>query len=255
MLDQEAGRRRIAVIGAGVSGLTAAYLLQRIADVTLYEADDRLGGHAHTHDVNVDNRMFAVDSGFIVHNRKTYPNVLRLFGELGVATQETEMSMSIRCHGCGLEYAGGKGLRGMYAQPSAAARPQYLAMLAQVPQFHRRARALIEDGNDDCTLAEFVRRGHHTRYFHRHFVIPLVSAVWSCGPEWVGDYPARYLFTFLQHHGMLTVMGSPGLADGRRRLPALRGGGGQGTLSCPDGHTGPSGAADVPRRGGARRLR
>jgi uncharacterized protein len=130
MLDQEAGRRRIAVIGAGVSGLTSAYLLQRVADVTLYEADDRLGGHAHTHDVNVDNRMFAVDSGFIVHNRKTYPNVLRLFGELGVATQETEMSMSIRCQGCGLEYAGGKGLRGMFAQPSAAARPQYLAMLA-----------------------------------------------------------------------------------------------------------------------------
>jgi uncharacterized protein len=132
-------RRRIAVIGAGVSGLTAAYLLQQRADVTLYEADDRLGGHAHTHDVNVDDRVFAVDTGFIVHNRRTYPNLLRLFAALGVRTQETEMSMSIRCLGCGLEYAGAKGVRGMFVQPSAAARPAYLAMLAQVPLFHRRA--------------------------------------------------------------------------------------------------------------------
>jgi predicted NAD/FAD-binding protein len=159
-------RRRIAVIGAGVSGLTAAYLLQPRADVTLYEADDRLGGHAHTHDVNVDDRVFAVDSRFIVHNRRTYPNLLRLFAELAVRTQETEMSMSIRCLGCGLEYAGGKGARGMFAQPSAAMRPAYLAMLAQVPLFHWRARALLDAPTDDCTLGEFVRRGRYTRFFN-----------------------------------------------------------------------------------------
>jgi predicted NAD/FAD-binding protein len=209
MRDLGTDRRRIAVIGAGVSGLTAAYLLQQRADVTLYEADDRLGGHAHTHDVNVDDGVFTVDSGFIVHNRRTYPNLLRLFAELGVRTQETEMSMSVRCLGCGLEYAGAKGARGLFAQPSAAARPAYLAMLAQVPLFHRRAHALLAAGTDDCTLGEFVRRGRYTRYFNQHFVIPLVSAVWSCGPEWVADYPARYLFTFLAHHGMLSVQGSP----------------------------------------------
>lgn len=209
MRDPGADRRRIAVIGAGVSGLTAAYLLQQTADVTLYESDDRLGGHAHTHDVNVDDRVFAVESGFIVHNRRTYPNLLRLFARLDVQTQETEMSMSVRCLGCGLEYAGGKGAKGLFAQPSAAARPAYLAMLAQVPLFHRRARALLEAGNDDCTLGEFIRRGRYTRHFGQHFVIPLVSAVWSCGPERVADYPARYLFTFLAHHGMLSVKGSP----------------------------------------------
>ena len=100
-------RERVAVIGAGVSGLTAGYLLQRRYDVTLFEASPRLGGHAHTHDVTApDGAPVAVDSGFIVHNERTYPNLLRLFGELDVRTQDCEMSMSVRCLGCGLEYAG-----------------------------------------------------------------------------------------------------------------------------------------------------
>ena len=112
-------RRRIAVVGAGVSGLTAAYVLQRECDVTLYEAEPRLGGHAHTHDVlTPDGRVLPIDSGFIVHNDRTYPNLLRLFGELGVETQPTDMSMSVRCDGCGLEYAGGRGLGGVFARPA-----------------------------------------------------------------------------------------------------------------------------------------
>src|SRR4051812_96897 len=96
----ERHRRSVAVIGAGVSGLTAAYVLQRAADVTLFEAEDRLGGHSHTHDVeSASGQAIPVDSGFIVHNRRTYPTLLRLFAELGTATQETEMSMSVRCEG------------------------------------------------------------------------------------------------------------------------------------------------------------
>ncbi len=103
-------RPRIAVVGSGVAGLTAAYVLQRDADVTLYEADERLGGHADTHDVPAaDGRLLGIDTGFIVHNERTYPLLRRLFGELGVATQESDMSMSISCGGCGLEYAGGRG--------------------------------------------------------------------------------------------------------------------------------------------------
>ena len=105
------GRRRVAVVGGGVAGLTAAYILQRGYDVALYETDDRLGGHAHTHDVvTPDSGAVPIDTGFIVHNTRTYPHLLRLFAELGVTTQPTEMSMSIRCDGCGLEYAGAKGL-------------------------------------------------------------------------------------------------------------------------------------------------
>ncbi len=107
-------RPQAAVIGAGIAGLTAAYLLQRAYDVTLYEADDRLGGHAHTHDIaTADGRVVPLDSGFLVHNARTYPWLIRLFTELGVATQDTEMSMSVRCEGCGLEYAGSRGLRGL----------------------------------------------------------------------------------------------------------------------------------------------
>ncbi|GAA0904460.1 NAD(P)/FAD-dependent oxidoreductase [Virgisporangium aurantiacum] len=205
-----AGRRRVAVIGAGVSGLTAAYLLQRTADVTLYEADDRLGGHAHTHDLTVAGRRLAVDSGFIVCNEYTYPTLLRLFAELGVSTQPARMSMSVRCEGCGLTYAGANGPRGVFAQPTNAVRARFLAMIGQVPVFHRRARALLAHGNGvvagdggEPTLGEFLSAGRYTTYFVRHFVVPLVSAVWSCGPQLVAEYPARYLFTFLAHHGML----------------------------------------------------
>ena len=204
-------RKRIAVIGAGVSGLTAAYVLHHWADVTVYEADNRLGGHAHTHDVPTGGRTFAVDSGFIVHNERTYPHLLRLFTELGVATQETEMSMSLSCRGCGLEYAGARQLAGLFARPANAANARYLNLLRQVPAFHRAARALLASPahGAEVTLREFISGGGYTLYFVRHFIVPLVSAVWSCGPELVGDYPARYLFTFLANHGMLSVKGSP----------------------------------------------
>ncbi|CAM5500283.1 hypothetical protein SBADM41S_05518 [Streptomyces badius] len=156
-------RRRTAVVGAGVAGLTAAHVLRDAHEVTLYEADDRVGGHAHTHELDAsDGRVHRVDSGFIVHNRRTYPHLLRLFDELGVATQEAEMSMSVRCEGCGLEYAGARGPAGLFAQPRSAVRGPYLRMLAEVPRFHRAARALLalpQSGTSEMTLGEFARRG------------------------------------------------------------------------------------------------
>ncbi|MFJ8846243.1 NAD(P)/FAD-dependent oxidoreductase [Streptomyces cyaneofuscatus] len=206
-------RRRTAVVGSGVAGLTAAHVLHKAHDVTLYEADDRVGGHAHTHELGAsDGRVHRVDSGFIVHNRRTYPHLLRLFDELGVATQESEMSMSVRCEGCGLEYAGARGPAGLFAQPRSALRGPYLRMLAEVTRFHRAARALLElpEGPaTDMTLGEFARRGRFSPYFHAHFLTPMVSAVWSCDPVTALRYPARYLFAFLSHHGMLTIGGSP----------------------------------------------
>ncbi|PVD00553.1 amine oxidase [Streptomyces sp. CS090A] len=206
-------RRRTAVVGSGVAGLTAAHVLRRAHDVTLYEADDRVGGHAHTHELAAsDGRVHRVDSGFIVHNRRTYPHLLRLFDELGVTTQESEMSMSVRCEGCGLEYAGARGPAGLFAQPRSALRGPYLRMLAEVTRFHRAARALLElpeSPATDMTLGEFARRGRFSPYFHAHFLTPMVSAVWSCDPVTALRYPARYLFAFLAHHGMLTIGGSP----------------------------------------------
>ena len=204
-------RERVAVIGSGVAGLTAAYLLRRRYEVVLFEADDRLGGHADTHDVLTPaGRLIGVDSGFIVHNERTYPNLIRLFGELGVSTADTEMSMSVRCDGCGLEYAGARGLAGLFAQPTNLARPRYLRLLAEIPRFHRQARALLAGpGTDDLTLGAFLAAGHYSRYFVDHFVLPVVSSVWSADQETSRRYPARYLFTFLQRHGLLSVTGSP----------------------------------------------
>lgn len=210
-------RPSAAVVGSGVAGLTAAYLLQRSHDVTLFEADDRLGGHAHTHELpGAGGRAVAVDSGFIVHNERTYPNLVRLFGELGVATQPTEMSMSITCSGCGLEYAGARGPAGLFAQPRRVGDVAYLRMLTEVRRFHRAARRLLEHADEDgaadadgLTLGTFLAVCGFSDYFVQHFVVPVVSCVWSAGTTLTLQYPAVYLFRFLQNHGMLSVTGSP----------------------------------------------
>lgn len=202
-------RPTAAVIGAGVAGLTAAYLLARTHDVTVFEADRRLGGHAHTHDVrSASGARLRIDSGFIVMNERTYPHLLRLFGELGVRTRPTEMSMSITCRGCGLSYAGGKGPSGILAQPRRVLDRRFVHLLAQVPRFHRRARRLLAT-DSELTWGEFLAAGGFSDYFVRHFAVPLVSCVWSCGDQDASAYPARHLFSFLDHHGMLQVTGSP----------------------------------------------
>ena len=202
-------RPSVAVIGAGVAGLTAAYLLQRGYDVTLFDAEDRLGGHAHTHDVLTSSgSLVAVDSGFLVGNRTTYPSLVRLLTELDIDLQPAPMGLSVRCDGCGLEYAGGRGLRGLFADRSLTARPRFWRLLDEIRRFYRTARRTLETGADDLTLDGFVRTGGFSPYFRRHFLIPVVSAVWSTGPALIGEYPARYLFRFLANHGMLSASGS-----------------------------------------------
>ena len=205
-------RPSVAVIGAGVSGLTAAYLLARADDVTLFEADNRLGGHAHTHDLTAsDGSKHAVDSGFIVHNDRTYPWLGKLFAELQVQVRPAEMSMSVRCEGCGLEYAGGRGLAGMLAQPRNLLDPQFVRMLLQVKRFHRRASAFLRasDDSDRTTYGEFLEQEGFSDHFVAHYGVPVVSCVWSSGRQVALAYPARYLFRFLDHHGMLQVTASP----------------------------------------------
>jgi uncharacterized protein len=208
----DAKGRSIAVIGSGVAGLTAAYLLSARDRVTLYEADTRIGGHAHTHYLDRgDSYILGVDSAFLVHNDRTYPTLCRLFTELEIATQDTDMSMSVRDDDSGLEYAGARGIGGLFPSWSSLARPRYLAMLAEITRFHRTATRLLEaepaDGGE--TLASFLDRNRFSQYFIDYFMTPLVAAVWSCAPGEAMRYPARYLFVFLEHHRMLSVFGSP----------------------------------------------
>jgi predicted NAD/FAD-binding protein len=141
----------------------------------------------------------------------TYPWLRKLFGELGVQVRPTEMSMSVRCQGCGLEYAGGRGIRGVFAQPRRLIDPRFIRMLWQVSRFHRRALAFLRTTDDEnlMTYGEFLDRAGFSGYFIAHYAVPVVSCVWSAGREATLAYPARYLFRFLDHHGMLKVGGSP----------------------------------------------
>lgn len=204
------GGRSIAVIGSGVAGLTAAYVLSARDNVTLFEADDRFGGHAHTQYVDDGaGGTVALDTAFLVHNDRTYPTLCRMFGELGIAVQDTDMSMSVRDDTSGLEYAGARGFGGLFPTWNSLTRPRYLRMLAEVRRFHRLATELLDGDDTGETVGAFLERHRFSRYFAEHFMKPLVAAVWSCPPGEAPHYPARYLFVFLRHHGMLSVFGSP----------------------------------------------
>ena len=197
---------KVAIVGSGVSGLTAAYLLRDLYQVTLFESDNRFGGHAHTHSVN----GLRVDSGFIVHNERTYPNLLRIFKELNIATQVTEMTMSIDCKGCGLQYVGGRGAKGILAKPSKLIDPRFIKMLLDVPKFYKQARKLLEtDFDSSVTWGEFLKQNNFSNYFIKHYAVPVVSCVWSSGDGDSLQYPAKHLFEFLNHHGMLELGNSP----------------------------------------------
>ena len=211
-MDNHSARRSVAVVGSGVSGLTAAYVLRKDWDVTVFEADDRVGGHAHTHTVEDPDATHRVDSGFIVHNDRTYPYLRRLFGELDVEVHPTEMSMSIHCDGCGLEYAGGRGGKGVFAQRRRLLDRRYIAMLLGVKRFGRLAHELLdspESPTDPQTYGDFLTSHGFSDHFIAHYAIPVVSCVWSSGHETALEYPARYLFEFLKHHGFLSIKGSP----------------------------------------------
>ena len=208
-------RKSVAVVGSGVSGLTAAYVLRKSYDVTVFEADNRLGGHAHTHTIEDSDATHRVDSGFIVHNDRTYPWLRKLFGELDIDVHATEMSMSIHCDECGLEYAGGRGAKGIFAQRRRLFDHRYVRMLLAIKGFQRLAddflisEAASAEGQYPKTYGDFLRENEFSDYFVSHYAIPVVSCVWSSGHETALEYPAHYLFEFLKHHGFLQIKGSP----------------------------------------------
>jgi predicted NAD/FAD-binding protein len=198
---------RLAVVGAGVSGLAAAYWLSRVHDVTLFEAEKRLGGHTHTVRVELAGESHHVDTGFIVYNEPNYPRFSALLAELGVATQPSEMSFSVSSGQEDFEYRG-NGLA-LWAQPSNALRPSYTRLLGDILRFHRRARRLVEQGTEAGTLEEFIAAGRHGHRLAPHYLVPLGSAIWSADPTTFTSMPARTFAEFLDHHGMLRLKGRP----------------------------------------------
>ena len=192
---------RIAVIGTGIAGLGAAYALTRAGHhVELFEREPRAGGHTHTVTVDEGSRALGIDTGFIVHNERNYPNLVRLFAELGVATQPSEMSFSVSCARCGIEWAG----RRPFAQPRNALRPSFVRMVRDVVRFLREAPRDLEAGAvEGLTLATYVAEGRYSRPFLDHFLVPLTAAIWSTAPERALDFPAAYALRFFDNHGML----------------------------------------------------
>jgi predicted NAD/FAD-binding protein len=196
---------RIAVIGSGISGLAAAYYLSRKHEVSVFEKDTRLGGHTHTVTVESSRGPLAVDTGFIVHNDRTYPNLVRLLGELGVETQPSDMSFGVACRHTGFEYSS-RGLDGFFAQRSNIVRPAQYRLLREILRFNREAPKLLGDlSAATMTLGSVIEQGHYSSLFTERYLYPMASAVWSMSTEAIRSFPALTLLRFFDNHGMLGI--------------------------------------------------
>ncbi len=200
---------RIAIIGSGIAGMTAAHLLQRQHDVHLFESDGRPGGHAHTVQLELDGRHVAADTGFLVYNERTYPRFAKLLAALGVATQPSDMSFSLTDRGSGLEWRG-TSLGAVFAQRRNAVNPRFLAMLTDVARFNRLARRLLEDPTAPSgTLAELLAEHRWTKGFFDWYLVPMGSAIWSADPTTFTRIPARTFAEFFSRHGLLSLGDQP----------------------------------------------
>lgn len=200
-------RKRIAVIGTGISGLSAAWLLAKNHDVIVYEADDRIGGHSNTVEIEAEGRRIAVDTGFIVYNEPCYPNLTALFAHLGVETVATDMSFAVSIDRGRLEYAGSN-LAGFVAQPSNLAKPRFWSMIADLLRFYREApRDLAAMG--DIPLSTYLDSHGYGRAFREDHLYPMAAAIWSTPSAKVGDYPAAAFVRFCENHGLMRLTGRP----------------------------------------------
>jgi uncharacterized protein len=199
---------RIAVVGAGVSGLTAAYLLHGHHEVTVFEADSYIGGHASTIRVDTANETHHLDTGFMVFNDRNYPNFERLMGRLGVASQPSDMSFSVSDRDGEFEYAS-TSLNGLFADREHLLSLSFQRMLAEIPRFQRAARALLRDGDERMSLRDWLAEHGFSRIFVERLMVPQVAAVWSANPEQLWSFPAMFLARFFENHGMLTLRDRP----------------------------------------------
>jgi predicted NAD/FAD-binding protein len=203
---------KIAIVGSGISGLTAAHHLHPGHEITLFEAGGHVGGHVDTHEVELGGRCHAVDTGFIVFNHRTYPRFVELLADLGVDSQPSEMSFSVSCGETGLEY-NGTSLNGLFAQRGNLLKPSFWCMLNDILRFNREAPALLRTPGEEISLGEFLERGHYGARFRDYYLLPIGAAIWSTDPARMLDFPARFFVAFFSNHGLLSVSDRP-----RRRL-------------------------------------
>jgi predicted NAD/FAD-binding protein len=201
-------RQRIAIVGSGISGLTAAHLLHEDHDLTIFEANDYIGGHTNTIDVEQGGERHAVDTGFIVYNEKNYPNFVKLLSKLGVATQPSSMSFSVRCDRTGVEY-NGTSLNGLFAQRRNLFRPRFHGMVRDILRFNEDALTVLEREDAEMTVGDYLGERDFGDAFVEHYLIPMGASIWSCPPGTFRRFPMRFVAEFFQNHAMLQVGDRP----------------------------------------------
>lgn len=199
---------KLAVVGTGIAGNVAARELAREHDITVFEADNRIGGHTNTVEVDSPTGPLAVDTGFIVYNDVTYPNFIALLDELGVASQASDMSFSMQHHRTGLEYKGST-LNTLFAQRSNLLRPSFHRMIRDILRFNREAPALLDPSGLGPDLGDYLAEGRYGREFIDHFIVPMGAAIWSSTTEMMMRMPARFFVRFFHNHGLLQVKDRP----------------------------------------------
>ena len=199
---------RIAIVGTGVSAMTAAYLLSPQHDITVFDKADYVGGHTNTLDVELDGKPFAVDTGFIVFNDWTYPNFIKLLDRLGVPSRASTMSFSVACDQTGLEYNGGS-ITGLFAQKRNLLSPRFLGMLRDILKFNKLAKRFAEQGDDQTVMEDFARQHGLGEVFYDKYLIPIAASIWSADPREVARFPMRFMAEFFRNHGMLNVWDRP----------------------------------------------
>lgn len=200
---------KIAIVGTGISGLVAAYLLHAEHELVLFEANDYVGGHTHTHRISTGGKTHAVDSGFIVFNDWTYPNFIKLLDRLGVASQPSSMSFGIRCDRRNVEYSSAS-LNSLFAQRRNLLRPSFYRMARDILRFNHESRELLEDwALRDMPLGDYLKLRRYSPTFLEHYILPMGAAIWSSTPEQIERFPAPYFVRFFHNHGMLSVYNQP----------------------------------------------
>ena len=201
-------QKRIAVIGSGISGLVSAYLLNKDYDLTLFEANNYIGGHTCTVDLEVDDYQYAIDTGCIVFNKQTYPNFCKLIDKLGVAIQQSEMSFSFRSEARGIEY-NDNNLNTWFSDRTNLFKPAFYNMLKDITRFNRHAKSYIAQNIQELSIEDFIQQNNYSALFTEAYFVPLAAAIWSAEPAEIYTAPARFIFNFFANQGLLALANRP----------------------------------------------